>query len=113
MQWDITQSLKRKKKEKGHFDIQYQGVNFQAHMLSVISLTYLPDTEGHICMIPLTGDEVTRCIKTESRMVVAWGMRGAVWGFTGVMKVPGMGSGDGHSTSWMHLLSLNCTLIKS
>lgn len=81
MQWDITQSLKRKQKEKGHFNIQYQGVNFQAHMLSVISLTYLPDTEGHICMIPLTGDEVTRFIKTESRMAVAWGDERGGMGF--------------------------------
>lgn len=116
--------IKEKKERKGTFRYPVPRGEFSStyakcyftDLLSVISLTHFLcpyDTEGHICMIPLTGDEVTRCIKTESRMVVAWGMRGAVWGFAGVMKVPGMGSGDGHSTSWMHLLSLNCTLIKS
>ena len=89
-------SVIKKKKRKGTFRYIIPKDDFVGHCpwgrkesdttellhftLSVISLTYLLDTEGHVVRFHLQEILVTRFIKTESRMVVAWGMRGTVGG---------------------------------
>ena len=50
-----------------------KGRILKTHTLSVISLTYLPDTEGHICTIPLTGDTKS---PDSSRQKVEWWLPG-------------------------------------